>query len=207
MLEICLYRFCIHIYLCSSGAPVLLCCGSVEPVLPLSSDDGNAAGSSIGPSGYVVVGRLSRCFRWCSCACTHSQFHLLISEFVHFTHVWHAAVSAPADLRLVDIDKDARVTEWATAAVARDGALIRPANGLLVDEVNRRQWTWLANQISYDCPQTSQTCVSYLVLHNSLLESRPDHCLCARLLAPTPYHFSVRSLHHTPPLAILDAFL
>ena len=33
------------------------------------------------------------------------------------THKWHAAVRAPADLRLVGVDEDARVSQWPSTAI------------------------------------------------------------------------------------------
>lgn len=55
----------------------------------------------------------------------------------------HAAVGAPADLWLVDVDEDARVAERPAAAVAGDLALLRPAHWLLVDEVDCGEWAGL----------------------------------------------------------------
>jgi hypothetical protein len=52
------------------------------------------------------------------------------------TYEWKTAVCAPADLWLVDIDEDPRVAEGTTASVAGYGAVVYPANGLLVDEFN-----------------------------------------------------------------------
>lgn len=54
------------------------------------------------------------------------------------TYKRKTAVRAPADLRLVGVDEDARVAERAAAAVARHDAVVCPANGLLVDEVDGR---------------------------------------------------------------------
>lgn len=53
------------------------------------------------------------------------------------------AVRAKANLRLVDVDEDARVPERAAAAVARYDALGRPGDGLLVDELNGGEGPWL----------------------------------------------------------------
>lgn len=52
------------------------------------------------------------------------------------THERQSAVCAPADLRLVHVDEDAGVAEGTASAVAGDGAVVGPADGLLVDEVD-----------------------------------------------------------------------
>jgi hypothetical protein len=52
------------------------------------------------------------------------------------TYVGKTTVGAAAYLRFVDIDKDARVTEGTTAAVALDGLLLNPTDGLFVDELD-----------------------------------------------------------------------
>jgi hypothetical protein len=53
------------------------------------------------------------------------------------TYKWETAVRAPADLRLIGVDEDARVAEGTASTVARHDALVRPADGLLVDQVDR----------------------------------------------------------------------
>lgn len=52
------------------------------------------------------------------------------------THEWQAAVVADCDLWLVRVDEDARMTRWSAAAVACHNAIVRPADGLLVDELH-----------------------------------------------------------------------
>jgi hypothetical protein len=52
------------------------------------------------------------------------------------TYKGQSTVSAPANLRLVDVDENPRVAEGSAAAVARDDALVGPGHGLLVDEVD-----------------------------------------------------------------------
>ena len=52
------------------------------------------------------------------------------------TYKGKTAVRAPADLRLIGVDEDARVTERTTTAVAGHDAVVRPADGLLVDQVD-----------------------------------------------------------------------
>jgi len=59
------------------------------------------------------------------------------------TYKWQTAVRAPADLGLIHVDEDAWVTERTAPAVAGDGALIRPADGLLVDEFDGGVWAGL----------------------------------------------------------------
>ena len=56
---------------------------------------------------------------------------------------WEPAVSARADLRLVDIDEDPRVSERATSTIALYDTLVNPADGLLVNEVDSRIWSGL----------------------------------------------------------------
>lgn len=51
------------------------------------------------------------------------------------TYEWQSAVGAGRDLRLVRVDKNARVAGRATAAVAGHHAVVRPADRLLVDEL------------------------------------------------------------------------
>lgn len=65
-----------------------------------------------------------------------------------YTHIWNTAVSAPANLWLVDVDKDTWVAEWSPAAVARHRALVCPADWLLVDEVDGCVWTRLRIEVS-----------------------------------------------------------
>lgn len=65
------------------------------------------------------------------------------AKFAASTYEWKTAVCAPADLGLVGVDKDPGVTERATSTVAGDNALVRPANGLLVDEIDGGVWARL----------------------------------------------------------------
>jgi hypothetical protein len=55
------------------------------------------------------------------------------------THIWHAAVGAGANLRLVCVDEDTGVTKRSSASVTRNDLLLRPAHGLLVNEVDGSQ--------------------------------------------------------------------
>ena len=59
------------------------------------------------------------------------------------TYKWQPAVGAPANLRLIHVDEDLRVSERAAPAIALYGALLGPANGLLMDEVDGRIWPGL----------------------------------------------------------------
>ena len=59
---------------------------------------------------------------------------ILIRESSGSTHEWKTAVCAPADLRLIHVDEDAGVAEGTASTVAGDGAVVGPADGLLVDE-------------------------------------------------------------------------
>jgi hypothetical protein len=58
------------------------------------------------------------------------------------------AVRAPADLRLIYVDEDPGVAERTTASVAFYGAVVCPANGLLVDELDGGVWTGLRSHVS-----------------------------------------------------------
>lgn len=61
----------------------------------------------------------------------------------NYTYVWDTAVRATANLGLVDVDKDARVAEGTTAAVARGHFFLDPADGLFVDELDGGIWAGL----------------------------------------------------------------
>lgn len=59
------------------------------------------------------------------------------------TYEWNTTVRAPADLWSVDVDEDAWVAEWASAAVAYGGAALDPAHGLLVNKLDGGLRAWL----------------------------------------------------------------
>jgi hypothetical protein len=59
------------------------------------------------------------------------------------TYKWKPAVRAPTDLWLIDVDKDPWVSEGSAASVAGYGAVVYPANGLLVDEFDGGVWAGL----------------------------------------------------------------
>lgn len=67
------------------------------------------------------------------------------------TYKWQSAVCAPADLGLVHVDKDLGVSERSASTVARDDAVVGPANGLLVDQFDGSVWARLVFS-SVDCP-------------------------------------------------------
>ena len=74
------------------------------------------------------------------------------------THIWQAAVGAPADLWLVHVDEDARVSSRTASTIARYHALVHPLDRLLVDEINGRVRTGLFNYrttMSADAPAVS----------------------------------------------------
>lgn len=74
--------------------------------------------------------------RWCSYA-YKAKLVLLDSIFgAATTYKRESAVSAGADLWLIEIDEDPGMSQWSTATVAHDSSLVDPANGLLVDELN-----------------------------------------------------------------------
>lgn len=60
------------------------------------------------------------------------------------TYKWHAAIRAPADLRLVHVDEDPGVAEWTATSIAGYDALVCPANWLLVDEFDGSVWAGLS---------------------------------------------------------------
>jgi hypothetical protein len=73
------------------------------------------------------------------------------------TYEGNSAVCAPANLGLIRVDEDPRVTKGTTASIARHDALVCPANGLLVDEFDGSVWTGLdmfslANALDALCP-------------------------------------------------------
>jgi hypothetical protein len=53
------------------------------------------------------------------------------------TYKGNTAVAAGRNLGLVGVDEDLGVAEGTTTAVTADDALLCPANGLLVNELNR----------------------------------------------------------------------
>jgi hypothetical protein len=83
------------------------------------------------------------------------------APYLRVTYEWKTAVRAPANLRLVHVDEDLWVSERSTPAVTRDHALVRPADGLLVDELDGGIGTGLSYMqsvelnCSYASPSTS----------------------------------------------------
>lgn len=59
------------------------------------------------------------------------------------TYEWKTAVCAPADLGLVGVDEDPGMAERAASTIAGNNALVCPANGLLMDEVDGSVWARL----------------------------------------------------------------
>ena len=84
--------------------------------------------------------------------CLFLSVSLLSNCRVGGSYEWHATVCAPVDLWLVEVDEDSWVAEWASSAVARDNALVSPANGLLVDEIDGCEWSWLTNVLAVIAP-------------------------------------------------------
>lgn len=58
-------------------------------------------------------------------------------------YVWQATICAPADLWLINVDEDPRMTEWTTTAVTGYTLRIHPSDRLFVNEVYGRVWAWL----------------------------------------------------------------
>ena len=59
------------------------------------------------------------------------------------THEWQTTVCAEADLGLVHVDEDSGMTQWTPSSVAGNYALFGPVYGLLVDQLDGCQWSWL----------------------------------------------------------------
>jgi len=59
------------------------------------------------------------------------------------TYVRHPTVRANGNLRLIHVDENPRMTQWPTAPVAGDAALLCPANRLLVNQLDSRVWSRL----------------------------------------------------------------
>lgn len=192
------------IYRCPSGSSVILC------------DSLTSAGSPWGPSGYDVSGKDSRCARWCSLACFdqhHPEGHMTVSIWKG-TYEWDTAICAPIDLRLVGVDEDPGVSERAASTVAGDDALLGPADGLLVNQLDGRvrarlRFILLANRslravspstLFQSSPCSNSTSPAhdllqtYLIFENRLLKTRPRHSHLSRLLTPTPDPLAIRAL-------------
>lgn len=121
-----------------------------------------------------------------------------------FTHEWHSAVCTPADLRLVCVDEDTRMSQRSSTTIARDNLRLRPSYRLFVDQVNGGHWTWLLRT------QLSLSCVvdcSHLIFHDRLLKTGTNHCLCSRLLASRPRSSTIWRLHVLHLQTLLDRFL
>lgn len=61
------------------------------------------------------------------------------------TYKRQTAVCAPADLGLICVDEDPGVSEGTTASVTGYSAVVCPADGLLVDELDGGIWARLHN--------------------------------------------------------------
>ena len=62
---------------------------------------------------------------------------------IGWTHVWHSAIRAEADLRLVRVDKYSRMSQWPSTSIAGYSAFFCPAHGLLMDQLDSCIWAWL----------------------------------------------------------------
>lgn len=83
------------------------------------------------------------------------------------TYKRQSTVSTPANLRLIDIDKDAWMAQRPSAAVTGDLAFFRPAHGLLVDEVDCCERSWLYRislMISHWIPDPTPHCSVFSLL-------------------------------------------
>lgn len=82
------------------------------------------------------------------------------------TYKRKTTVCAPANLGLVGVDEDPGVTERAASAVAGDNALVCPADGLLVNEIDSGVWARLY--------ETGQQLSPYSLEPCDLLPGAPD---------------------------------
>ena len=120
------------------------CSGSLVP-LPgvLSVLEGSSSSpvprapscSSRLPVGKSIV-------RYCSDSKHHLRFGIQCGSGDE-TYEWQAAVCAPADLWLIDVDEDSGVTQWTSSTVARDLTSLDPAHGLFVNQLNGCIRSWL----------------------------------------------------------------
>lgn len=94
------------------------------------------------------------------------------------------------------------MTKRAASTVARDHAVVCPGHGLFVDELNRGVWAGLRSKLAQVLMTNAATIsppnppkftfvltvrnLTYLILHNALLEPRPAHGLLPGVLAPAP---------------------
>ena len=59
------------------------------------------------------------------------------------SHEWQATVSTPADLGLVYVDEDSRMSQWPSTTVTGHNPRLCPSHGLLVNEVDGCFWLGL----------------------------------------------------------------
>ena len=91
------------------------------------------------------------------------------------TYKWKSTVCAPADLGLIYVDEDPWVAERATASVAGYSTVVRPTNGLLVDELDRSIWARLYDLMSaYESPLHNPTLSSTVVSVSSIMSAPRD---------------------------------
>lgn len=69
-------------------------------------------------------------------ACAHICPRVPGSHDYNGTYKGEAAVRAIVNMRLVKVDVDPRVTQWAPAAVARNNPIVPPPHRLLVDKLD-----------------------------------------------------------------------
>ncbi len=67
------------------------------------------------------------------------------------TYEWESAVAAGGNLGLVGVDEDLGVSGRAAAAIADNDPLVRPLDGLLVDELHGRVGLWLRGSVWLAC--------------------------------------------------------
>ena len=80
--------------------------------------------------------------------CVPTEFVSASSDTPGETYVWQPAVSAPADLWLVDIDEDPGMAQWTSTSIASDRSRIDPSHRLFVYQLNCGIWSWLLVSIS-----------------------------------------------------------
>lgn len=119
------------------------------------------------------------------------------------TYIGSTTVTAHSDFWLVGVDVDLGVASRAATAIARNDAVVRPPDRLLMDEFYGSVRLWLDSarvnflfpvQLPRPLRVATSWVESYLEVKVRLLESRSCHSLRSRTLAPRPHIGAVWSL-------------
>lgn len=106
------------------------------------------------------------------------------------TYVWQTTIRAPADLWLVHVDEDPRMTQRATTTVTSDPFVVHPSYGLFVNELDRSVRGRLKALLVY-VMVSQKSLIAHLHLDNRLFEPRSRHCYLSGHLVPGPRFRSV----------------